>query len=113
MVNRLGIQSAPHAAQDIRNLMIKIIPCYSCATGSSIFLSLRDYQRYGCLYAIQAVRGRLRRAALRLANSRHQRKRRLPAEFKGFGQRNFIKRKKEMRDPAINRPKYNKIAMIE
>jgi hypothetical protein len=70
MVDRLGIQSAPHAAQEIRNLMIKIVPCYSCATGSSIFLSLRDYQRYGSLYAI-------------------------------------------MRDPVINRPKYNKIAMVE
>jgi hypothetical protein len=42
-----------------------------------------------------AVRGRLRWAALHLANSRHQRKRRLPAEFKGFGQHNFIKRKKK------------------
>jgi hypothetical protein len=47
----------------------------------------------GFYHSLLAVRGRLRRATLRLANSRRQRKRRLPAEFEGFGQRNFIKRK--------------------
>jgi hypothetical protein len=26
----------------------------------------------------------------------------LPAEFKGFGQRNFIKRKKEMKTPCVS-----------
>jgi hypothetical protein len=51
-----------------------------------------------------AVRGRLRRAALHLANSRHQRKRRLPAEFKGFGQRNFIKRKRRKKERCTQPP---------